>query len=150
MKTIGEATPQDQEAFFSLVAEGEKPIAAFLSLFEATEKDAELFATQWLKEKVKAVSSQETNLETILTKDGALKRLAVLALFGENEEIQRKAVMDIAKLQKWVDETPHISQTLLTCTLQEGEAFLREHASEVEAMLIKAKRGAVHPRPEPR
>ena len=143
MKHLNEATPEDVTQFLSLCALGEKPVNAILSIFNVTEKDAEVVSKQWLLEH----KTQQVEVDTlsILTREGALKRLAVLALFGENEEIQRKAVMDIAKLQKWVDETPHISQTLLTCTLQEGEAFLREHGEEIEAMVHKAKRGAARP-----
>lgn len=126
----------DIRQFLSLVAEGEAPVAAVQVLFDVSDVDAEALSKNWISQFKQENPFGADNLTSaILTKDGALKRLAVLAVFGDNEDTQRKAVMDIAKLQQWVDETPRIVQQVLQGSPQETERFLRDHAGEFKSLL---------------
>ena len=137
MKALSEGTPEDLDAIGQAIRQGERPVAAVQAIFDISEKDAEIFARECLQSLKEQSQQTPAVLEEILTKDGALKRLAVLALYAEQEDTQRKAVMDIAKLQQWVDENPSINLSILSGSKQDVDAFLLQHQDRLTAIMPK-------------
>lgn len=131
MKLLSEATPQDISSVLRLIAAGEKPSSAVLSIFNVSVQDAEAIGRMWVESHK---SETLVDDDAILTKEGALKRLAVLALYSEDEETQRKATMDIAKLQKWVEDPSAVNLNILNGSMQDIENFLLAHSARLKEL----------------
>ena len=135
MKPLADATQEDIKSVLAAIGQGESPTHAVQTLFDVTDQDAEIMARMWVTALKEETLLTPGLLEAVMSKDGAMKRLAVLALYAEQEETQRKALMDIAKLQQWVNDNPNINLGILTGSMQEVEAFLKQHDARAQQIL---------------
>jgi len=151
MKSLHEATEDDIREVLLSIAGGSLPSQVMSERFDASPKDLQVTLQSWMKQyKEDMPFGEEVATETILTKEGALRRLAVLALYSEQEETQRKAVMDIAKIQKWVDDSTTVLNTLMSGSMQDLEKYFTEHTDQLEQVLHQARsRGALQGKSEP-
>lgn len=123
------ATPEELTLFRTRVLEGHRPSDVIKSLFAVTS-DAE--ASQWATTLCAAFPS--SSVPSSLSKRDALTQLTRLAYCSDDEEIRRKAIMDLAKLQSWVHEGP-TTINVQSMSYQDVKKTLQQHRAQLTRLL---------------